>query len=255
MKKVYLIATFVAILAGIATFFFATKLQENTKIKDVPTVDVVVALMDIKENTIIKNDPNEPEKNMVGMKSIPQTLLTPGYVTKMEDVLGTINKHPIFNGEQILLSKIVVKGQEDAKSALSYQLKDDEYAYAISIDSTAGVAGFVSKGDYVDILYSITPEGATAPVTTILLPDAHVLRISNYATNLQSAANSAEITAYSEIIFTLNKAQILLLANKIEEGGQITLALKSITVGEKYRDTTPVLTTTPSIPAETTTAA
>lgn len=227
MKKVYLIATFVAIIAGIATYFFATQIQSNTKIKDAPTTRVVVALLDIKENTKITAE-------MIAYKTITTVSVTPGAATDMKDVVGKLNLYPVVKGEQILSARIVALGEESDKSVLSYQLAPDEYAYAISIDSTNGVAGFIRKGDYVDLLYTTIPQGAAVPVTKILMTDVHVLKISNFAANFKSSADGSTITTYSEIVFSLKKAQIIELTNKVQEGGAITLALKSITVGEKY---------------------
>ncbi len=230
MKKVYLIATFVAILAGIATYLFATQIQSNTKIKDAPTTSVVVAVVNIAENTVIT-----PE--MVTIKYFPTVSVVlgdTGAATKLDDVVGKLNRYPVIIGEQIFKSKISALGAEVNKGVLSYQLSENEYAYSISVETTSGVSGFIGKGDYVDLLYTITEPGAMKPTTTILMTDLHVLRISNYAANYASEADKSPITAYSEVVFSLNKEQILLLTNKIAEGGSIMLALKPITTGEKY---------------------
>ena len=241
MKKVYLIATFVAIIAGIATYLFATQIQQNTKIKDVPTTPVVVAAVEIPENTKIT-------KEMVTLKYFVTASLVRGdngVAEKLEDVVGKLSLYPVTIGEQIYKNKVTALGEDSNNSALSYQLEKDEYAYSISVSATNGVSGFISKGDYVDLLYTQMAVGTGKPTTTILMSDLHVLRISNYAANASAAAKGAPITSYSEVVFSMTKSQIIELTNKIGEGGTITLALKSIITAEKYTKapTTAVQTT------------
>lgn len=227
MKKVYLIATLVAIIAGIATYFFATQIEQNTKIKDAPTLSVVVAIVPIPENTVITAE-------MVALKQYTAVSVTPNSASKLEDVLGKLSRYPVVVGEQLILEKLSTLGQEDEKAALSYQLKEGEYAYTMAVDNVQGVAGFISKGDYVDILYTSKPDGATKFNTVILMSNVHVLRVANFTANYAAEASGAPpITAYAEITFNLSKAQIIQLSEKMSESGNISLALKSITSGEK----------------------
>ena len=55
MKKVYLIATVIALITGLATFFVFKSVSGKKKVKDVD-VDVVFAVVDIKENPTITED-------------------------------------------------------------------------------------------------------------------------------------------------------------------------------------------------------
>ena len=48
MKKVYLIAVIVAIIAGVATYMFATEINSKTKFKDAEMVTVLVPAADIE---------------------------------------------------------------------------------------------------------------------------------------------------------------------------------------------------------------
>jgi len=188
MKKVYLIATFVAIIAGIATYFFATQVQQNQTIKDAPTTPVIVAVVAIPENTIITAD-------MVAVRQYTTVSVVSGAAGNLADVVGQLTRYPIVPGEQIIKSKINKVGQEQGNTALSYQLKKGEYAYTISVDDIQGVAGFISKGDYVDILYTSTINSKVT--TSVIMSNVYVLRISNYAANVAAAVpNAAPITNY-----------------------------------------------------------
>lgn len=246
MKKVYLIATFVAIIAGIATFFFASQLSKNTKIKDAPTTPVVVALDEIKENTKLTAE-------MFEVKLYTTVSVAPGAASKIEDVVGKLNRFPIAKGEQVIGEKLFAYGSDSKEARLSYQLMPGEYAYTIDVDIVQGVAGFIGGGDFVDIIHTGTVGDAAAGgqiVTQIIMKDIKVLKIADYAANAAAANpdSPTPITTYGVVTLLLNEAQIIQLT-QMQTVGRIRLALKPITTGQ---DTTDTGTTQA---AETTTAA
>jgi pilus assembly protein CpaB len=183
MKKVYIIAVFVALLAGVATYFFASQIEQKTTIKDEPTKDVVVAIEAIPENTVITAE-------MLRVVQYPTRFINSDAAGSLQEVVGRLARQPIMKDEQVLKSKIVTIGTDQADTALSYQLRPGEYAYTIAADTVQGVAGFISKNDLVDVVYTENVEGENA--TTILLSDIRVLRLSNYAANY--AANKAAVS-------------------------------------------------------------
>lgn len=245
MKKVYLIATFVAIIAGIATYLFATQIEKKQTIENQPMSTVVVALDAIPANMVITAD-------MVSVQQYITSSVVPLAATKLEDVVDKISRYPIVKGEQLVTEKLSAVGADAKNTQLSYQLKEGEYAYTIAVDSVQGVSGFISKGDYVDIFFTKLPNGATEFVTELVMENVKVLRISNFATNYASEVPKAPpITAYSEIVVSLTKDQILQLSSKLADSGSVRLALKPITSAP------PVVQaeTTAAQPAETTSQA
>jgi pilus assembly protein CpaB len=221
MKKVYFIATFVAIIAGIATFFFASQIQKNTTIKDVEMASVIVAKDEIKENTVLTAD-------MLEVKIYTAVSVLPNSAKKIEDVVGKLNRYPVAKGEQVVLDKLITVGGDNEDAKLSYQLKPGEYAYTIDVDIVQGVAGFVSQGDLVDILHTgVVGEQIT---TVILMKDIKVLRVADYAANAAAANPAAPtpITAYTVVTLLLNEAQVVELTQK-QSVGRIRLALKPVT--------------------------
>ena len=74
MKKVYLIAVIVAIIAGVATYMFATEINSKTKFKDAEMVTVLVPTADIEKNVEITADMFEGDNpQIVQRKFLPQT--------------------------------------------------------------------------------------------------------------------------------------------------------------------------------------
>ena len=55
MKKVYLIAVIFAIIAGVATYMFATEIDKKTTFKDADMVTVLIPTADIDKNVEITN--------------------------------------------------------------------------------------------------------------------------------------------------------------------------------------------------------
>ena len=231
MKKVYLIATFVAIVAGIATYMFASQIQKDRTIKDAPTSSVVVAVVEIKENTILKAE-------MFEVKLFTTVAVVPGAAAKIEDIIGKMSRYPIVVGEQVLLNKIISVGEKAENAALSYQLLSGEYAYTISVDNVQGVAGFITRGDSVDVLFTSSEQEGVYK-TEIILRDVYVLRLADYATNrVADAPNGQPVISYVEVTFKLNEEQILILSNYIAKG-PVSLALKPITPVEITTEATP----------------
>jgi len=246
MKKVYLIATFVAIIAGIATFFFASQIQKSQKIENVPMSSVVVAKQAIGENTTLTAE-------MLEVRTYTTASVLPEAASKIEDVVGKLNKYPLVKDEQINTENLITKGGENNDARLSYQLLPGEYAYTIDVDIVQGIAGFISKGDRVDILHTGTVGDAAAGgkiITQILMKDIKVLRISDYAANVLEekpvAEGGTKITSYGVVTLLLNEAQIIQLT-QMSTVGRIKLALKPIDSVQTN--------SAPQTPAEQTTAA
>lgn len=197
MKKVYLIATIVAIITGFATYLFAVKLEEKTTIEDAPSTFVVVAVVEIPEKTIITKD-------MITLKQLPVISVTPGAAITLEEVVGKINNYPAVVGEQLVVDKL---GQDESKT-LSLEIEEGKYAYTIPVDLIAGTAGFLSQGDTVDILLTTTKDSATT--TEIIIEDLKIMRISTFAAEYgTSLEGAAPITGYGEITLHVTKQEAL----------------------------------------------
>lgn len=237
MKKVYIIAVFVALLAGVATYFFASQIEQKTTIKDEPTKDVVVAIEAIPENTVITAE-------MLRVVQYPTRFINSDAAGSLQEVVGRLARQSIMKDEQVLKSKIVTIGTDQADTALSYQLRPGEYAYTIAADTVQGVAGFISKNDLVDVVYTENIEGENA--TTILLSDIRVLRLSNYAANYAAQQSGGlPITSYTEITLLLNKEQVITLT-QAQNNGLIRLVLKPLVTEDELVEVPEEDTTTPT---------
>ena len=87
MKKVYLIAVIVAIIAGVATYMFATEINSKTKFKDAEMVTVLVPTADIEKNVEITADMFEGDNPQIVTKEILAADATDNYVKAQTDLV------------------------------------------------------------------------------------------------------------------------------------------------------------------------
>lgn len=194
MKKIYLIAAVIALVAGFATYFFAMELKTSKIVTGVDKATVLVAIQDIKEDTILT-------KEMFQEIKLPQTAVSFGTVSDVKDIIGYMATDKILKGEQLMARKIARIGDERAGKRLSYELSNGMYAYTITVEAENSVGFFIKEKDIINIYNRATP--AAEPV----LSNIKVIRISDYVSNVQEDAGVA-ITAYSTITLALTKEQI-----------------------------------------------
>lgn len=215
MKKVYLIATIMALITGFTVYAFAVNLKKSVNTANIPTTTVVVAAANISENTVIT-------AKMLEVKQLPTESVTVGTAKTVDEIVGKVVKYPITAGEQIIVQKLKTLGSDDGTD-LSYQLKENERAITISVDEVTGVSGFVRQGDTVDIITTTAVDAK--PVTSYLLKNVKVLKVSNKAAN----TSGQQITSYSSVTLCLSPDDSLKLGEAINLGKSIRLVLRPIT--------------------------
>lgn len=194
MKKIYLIAAVIALVAGFATYFFASELKTSKIVTGVDEATVLIAVQDIKEDTILT-------KEMFQEIKLPQTAVSYGTMSNINDVIGYMATDEILKGEQLMARKIALIGNEKAKGRLSYELGNGMYAYTMTVEIENAIAYFLKENDKVNIYNAAVP--AAEPV----LKNVPVIRISNYPANIQQNSG-VEITSFAEVTFVLSKDQI-----------------------------------------------
>lgn len=148
MKKVYLVAVVVALVAGICTFLFANQLFKTVSAKSADTTKVWVPIQNIEPNTKLSLDilTNEFEEKDIFTKDLIENV-----VLSKEDLVDKINRETLYAHEQININRFYDSNAENL--ALSLKLSADEQAYTIKATERQGVDGYISVGDTVDLLY------------------------------------------------------------------------------------------------------
>lgn len=232
-KKIYIIALIAAIISGglLFTFFSAySKNGGNGKVALGQTEQVVVAIKDIKANTMITAD-------MVSLKDVAASAVHPNSTKNLQDIVGQITDRDIVVDEQILTNKIAKVGAEGAKGkSLSYQVPDGMRAITIATDAVIGVGGYIEVGDLVDVLAYIKAEPkdeidangekkkVDGSVTTPVVQAVEVAKLGDITT--QDAA-SASTAVYANITLFLEPEDCSKLFEAQEaSGGKLKVVLR-----------------------------
>ena len=220
MKKVYLIAVVFALLAGFATYMFATQIDKKSTIKDADTVAVVIALQDIPKNTIITDAMFAEDAGYFTIKSdVVATDATPAPISDYSQIAGMITAVDIYAGEQMNEHKFI--SSDDENVGLSFKLSPNKVAYSFSAGSTTGVDGYICAGDTVDIIIYSTDKNGNSK-SEVAYSNLKVIRISSASE--QSA--DGKITSYGTLTVEVTEKQALQLY-KIERENTFKLILNS----------------------------
>ena len=195
MKKIYLIAAVIALAAGVATYFFASELKTSKVVTGVDKATVVVAVQDIEKDTVLTEE-------MFQQIDLPVTAVSYGTICSVKDVVGYMATDKILAGEQLMVRKIALVGDEKSDGRLSYQLENGMYAYTISVKTDNAVAYFIKEDDRINIYNDMIP--SAEPV----LENIPVLKIGDYSAEAMENTGT-EIVTYSVVTVALTKEQIV----------------------------------------------
>ncbi len=226
MKKVYLIAVVIALMAGFATFFFASEINKKTTIKDADTVQIIVPVEDIASNTSITEEMFAEDAGAFTTKTVLAENTTENTVTSQEDLIGKVTVDPLYANEQI--NKLRLEDIDGADVALSLKLPKGKVAYSFSAGSVTSVDGYINEGDTVDVIVYETgePDGSGKPngTATVKYRDLKILRVSTNKAYQTASASGTTVNEYSTLTVEVTEKQALQLY-KIENENTYKLVL------------------------------
>ncbi len=214
MKKVYLIAVIVAIIAGVATYMFATEIDSKTKFKDAEMVTVLVPTADIDKNVEITADMFEGDNPQIVTKEILAADSTDNYVKAQTELLDDANNVHMVTVDKLYANEPINKNRLEDKNGddvtLSLKLPKGMVAYSFDAGSVKSVDGYISEGDTVDVLVNKTDDAGNVK-TEIAYKDLKILRVSTNADNSTASQSGTKITTYSTLTVEVTKKQALKL--------------------------------------------
>ena len=154
MKKIVLFALIAALCAGALLYFYLGNLEQQKEVK-IEYENVIVATTNIPAYTPITTD-------MVTIRQVPLGTAHPLAARTLEEVVGYVTESETLEGEQLLPPKLKQLGQTE--SGLSYIIPEGMRAVTIPVDEVTGVAGFLQRGDYVDVITNVATSYSPTPV-------------------------------------------------------------------------------------------
>lgn len=223
MKKLKLAALFAAVIVGLGVYRFLLELQ---KPQEVPHTTVVVAAVDIPENTRITAE-------MVTLRSISDDSLLADYIADTESVIGMIITSDLYAGEQITRARLVQVGETDSdRNTLAYVVQPGMRAMTIFVEQDTGLVNFLKPGNRVDILTNYSHEDTRVvlneetkleyvqiPTTQLLAQNVTILAVGS----VMDKTGAAE---YTTVTLEVTPADALNI-NAVDWWGNLRLLLRS----------------------------
>ncbi|MFA6220547.1 MAG: Flp pilus assembly protein CpaB [Erythrobacter sp.] len=217
MERRNIIIVAAAVLLGLIAvyltnaYFSGVEEQQERVAEQQQLVRVAVAAQDLDFGSPLTSD-------TVRLVNWPSQSVPPGAITDMAKFAGTdVAIRPIAQGEPVLQSRI------SNRAVLSENIPENLRAVTIPVNEVAGVAGFVTPGDVVDVLMTRTiPGGEDEKVTSVVLENAQVIAIDRRASEKNTEPQELKMAT---LLTDQYNAQKLALA---AESGRLTLALRNV---------------------------
>lgn len=207
-------------LAGGAVMIAQEQLRRSQAAADPTIVRVVAAAEEIPFGSPI-------EGHKLTAIDWPADSVPAGVFTSFEDVLPTAGVDPrrakraLAQGEILLASKLSDFGE---KVTIVQTLGENNRAMAINVDAQTGVGGFVTPGDFVDIVLTQGKNESLRAVT--ILQNIRVIGVDQTA---DEDVDQPGIARTVTVEVTPDQGQRLALAQK---AGQLSLSLRSLQIQE-----------------------
>lgn len=219
MKKVYLIAVIFALIAGFATYFFASEIDKKTTIKDADTVEIIVPVADMAKNTTITEDMFADEAGVFETKTVVADDVTGDVATDKKQLIDQVTVDPLYANEPINIKRL--ESIDGSDVALSLKLPKGRVAYSFNAASVIGADGYISEGDTVDVLVY----DGESQKSKIAYKNLEILRVSTATASKTASESGKAVTDYNTLTVSVTEKQALKLY-KIENENSFKLVLK-----------------------------
>ena len=145
-KAVIVVSIFALFFAGIAAWLTYGYLQkEMSSVKAVQPQKIVVAAADIPIGTMI----TQPQLKIT---SWPKDSIPPGSAQLAESVVNRVAIRPITLGDAVTEQKLKPKSGAPGSGFMTYVVPQGHRAVTVAVNEVAGVAGFLTPNDRVDVI-------------------------------------------------------------------------------------------------------
>ncbi len=203
-------------LAGGAVYVAQQQMQRSQATADPTTVNVIAVAEDIAFGATI-------ERYKLTTIEWPADSVPTGVYTSFENVLPSSGgefrraKRALAQGEILLESKVSAFGE---KVTIVQTLGENTRAVAISVDAQTGVGGFVTPGDFVDIVMTQGEDSSLRAVTIL-----QNIRIIGVDQKSDEELDTPGVARTVTVEVTPDQGQRLALA---QTAGRLSLSLRSL---------------------------
>lgn len=160
-------ALFFAVLAGWMSYRYLQR--ELNSVKAVQPQKIVVAATDIPIGSTLR----ETQMRVV---SWPKDSIPQGSSQRAEQLVNRVAIRPITSGDAVTEAKLKPKDGAAGAGFMTYVVPQGHRAVTVAVNEVAGVAGFLTPGDRVDVIVTTpVPDNEKESVSKIMLENVPVL--------------------------------------------------------------------------------
>lgn len=217
---VVLFALAVSAVASVVLYrLISAQLANN---QGAPTTKVVVATRNLNGGELVK-DGDVKVADFVGTPP-------PGVILKTEDAVNRGVVEQIYQGEAVLDSRLAAKG---AGAGLAAIIPQGMRAVAVRMNDVAGISGFATPGQHVDVLIAGNPPGGNGALGTETKTLLQNIEILSAGQSIQKDAEGKPVSVgVINLLVTPEQAEIMSLASN---EARIQLVLRNPTDREEVK--------------------
>jgi pilus assembly protein CpaB len=169
-KAVTVVSIFALVFAGIAAWLTYSFLQKEMRtVKAVQPERIVVAASDIPIGSLIS-------QQQLRVATWPRDSIPPGSAQTAEAVLSRVAIRPIAQGDAITEQKLKPTSATPGSGFMTYVVPQGHRAVTVAVNEVAGVAGFLTPNDRVDVIVTTpVPGNEKENVSKIMLENVPIL--------------------------------------------------------------------------------
>lgn len=215
-KKIAIIAIAAALITSLLIYLYLSSMSSTGA--GVRTKTAYVATRDIPAKVVITD-------SMITAVKVPVDITLPIGIADKNEIVGKMAKERIVKGEPILFERLY----PEKKTSMAYVIPKGMRAVTISVNEIIEVGGFITPGDFVDVIATFQEKdkqmnGSVSyypQYTKVLLQNVQVLGVGQNMAEVSSddSAKAASVT----LAVNLTDAEKLVLS---EESGTLRLALR-----------------------------
>ena len=141
-KQLIILAFCASFIVGLLIYTYLSSLETTQEAANEPFTDVVVAVVDIPERTVIREE-------MLKTVHMPNELVQADAIKDMSAAAGKVAKLNILKGDSITANKLF---GDVTKEGFIASIPADKRAISLAITDITGISGFAKPGDYVDVM-------------------------------------------------------------------------------------------------------
>jgi pilus assembly protein CpaB len=215
-NAVVMVTILAVVVAGVAAWSIFSYLQTETKkVKAGQPQNIVVAIVDVPIGAKLAD-------KQVKLAAFPKDSIPQGSISDIKSVQGRVAIRPIAAGDAVTEQKLIPKAGSPGSGVMTYLVPQGHRAITVAVNEVAGVAGFLTPADRVDVVLTTLLPGSTENISKIVLQNVPILAAGQ--TNEQREGKPVIVQTVTLDLTPEDSEKLVLAASK----GQLQLLLRHI---------------------------